>query len=163
MMKRTKTIVLAGAAALALAGASTGVAFAQPPSPSPSPHGPGRHQGSGFGRGPGGGGLGGGGFGFGFGGQIEHGEATVDTANNTTQVIDIQHGTVTSADSGTLTVQSADGFSATYTVDSSTKISKNRQTSDISQVATNDEVNVVAINANGTLTAQRINDTGPAQ
>ena len=158
MMKRTKTIVMAGVAALALAGASTGVAFAQAPSPSPSPYGPGLHQGSGFGGGPGGGG-----FGFGFGGQIEHGEATVDTTNNTTQVIDIQHGTVTSTGSGTLTVQSADGFSATYTVDSSTKISKNRQTSDISQVATNDEVNVVAINANGTLTAQRIDDTGPAQ
>lgn len=158
MMKRTKTIVMAGVAALALAGASTGVAFAQAPSPSPSPHGPGLHQGSGFGGGPGGGG-----FGFGFGGQIEHGEATVDTTNNTTQVIDIQHGTVTSTGSGTLTVQSADGFSATYTVDSSTKISKNRQTGDISQVATNDEVNVVAINANGTLTAQRIDDTGPAQ
>lgn len=163
MMKRTKTIVMAGVAAIALAGASTGVAFAKAPSPSPSPHGPGLHQGSGFGGGPGGDGPGGGGFGFGFGGQIEHGEATVDTANNTTQVIDIQHGTVTSAGSGTLTVQSADGFSATYTVDSSTKISKNRQTSDISQVATNDEVNVVAINANGTLTAQRIGDTGPAQ
>lgn len=55
------------------------------------------------------------------------------------------------------------GFSATYTVNSSTKISKNRQPSDISQVATNDQVSVMAINAGGTLTAQRISDTGPAQ
>lgn len=154
MMKRTKMIVMAGTAALALAGASTGVAFAQTPSPSPSPYGHGPRQG---------GGLRGGGFGLGFGGQIEHGEATVNTGNNTTQVIDIQRGTVSSADSGTLTVQSTDGFSATYTVNSATKITKNRQTSDISQVATNDQVSVMAINAGGTLTAQRINDTGPAQ
>ena len=130
------------------------MAFAQTPNPSPSPHGHGPRQGGGF-RG--------GGFGFGFGGQIEHGEATVDTGNNTTQVIDIQRGTVSSADSATLTVQSADGFSATYAVNSSTKITKNRQTSDISQVATNDQVSIMAINAGGTLTAQRINDTGPAQ
>ncbi|MDQ3826222.1 MAG: DUF5666 domain-containing protein, partial [Actinomycetota bacterium] len=77
----------------------------------------------------------------------------MNTGNNTTQVIDIQRGTVTSTGSGTLTVQSADGFSATYTVNSSTKISKNHQGSDISQVATNDQVTVVAINADGTLTA----------
>lgn len=162
MMKQTKMIVLAGAAALALAGASTGVAFAQPPSPSPTP--PSNPSPSPQGHGPahGRGGTGGG-FGFGFGGQIEHGEATVDTANNTTQVIDIQHGTVTSTGSGTLTVQSADGFSATYTVNSSTKISKNRQTSDISQVATNDQVTVETLNTSATLTAQHINDTGPAQ
>ena len=144
MTKRTKTIVTAGTAALALAGVSTGVAFAQTPSPSPSPHGHGPRQGGGF---PGGG------SGFRFGGQIEHGEATVDTGNNTTQVIDIQRGTVTSTGSRTLTVQSADGFAATYTVNSSTKISKNHQASDISQVATNDQVTVVAINADGTLTA----------
>lgn len=86
----------------------------------------------------------------------------MDTGNNTIQVIDIQRGTVSSADSGTLTVQSTDGFSATYTVNRATKITKNRRTSDISQVATNDQVSVMAINAGGTLTAQRINDTGPA-
>ena len=157
MMKRTKTITVAGVAALALVGVGTGVAVAQPeptptPSGSPAPHGARHGHGGfdGFGR-----------FG-GFGGQIEHGEATVDTGNNVTQVVDIQRGTVQSVGSGTLTVQSADGFSATYTADSTTTIRKNRQASDISQVVTSDQVTVEAINANGTDTAKHINDTGPA-
>jgi hypothetical protein len=160
MMKRTKVTVAAGVAALALASAGTGVAFAQTsdptPSPTPTPSGSPAPHGAHHGHG-----------GFGGGGllsRIEHGEATVDTGtNNATQVIDIQRGTVDSAGSGTLTVHSADGFSATYTVDSSTKIRKDRKTSDISQVAANDQVTVVAIKAGDTLTAQRINDTGPAR
>src|SRR5262249_48295698 len=148
MMKGTKTTVVAGVAALVLAGAGAGVAFAQTPDPSPSPtpsgspapqgprHGHGEFKGGFKHGGFGAGGLGGGGF----LGRIEHAEATVDTGtNNTTQVVDVQRGTVDSVDSGTLTVHSADGFSATYTVDSSTKISKNRQASDISQVAVNDQ------------------------
>lgn len=169
MMKRT-TMAVAGVAALALAGAGVGVAFAQTPDPTPSPapapsglpapHGP-RHGHGGFGH------AGSGGGGFGEGGllaRIEHGEATVDTgANNATQIVDVQRGTVDSAGPGTLTIHSADGFSATYTVDSTTKITKNRQDNDITQVAVNDRVIVVAIKAGDTLTAQRIDDTGPAR
>ena len=165
MVKRTKMMVGGGVAALAIAGAGAGVAFAQTPDPSPSPtpspsgspapHGP-RHGHKGFRDG-----------GFGDGGllgRIEHGEATVDTGtNNSTQVVDFQRGTVDSAGSGTLTVHSTDGFSATDPVDGSTKSRKNRQASDISQVAVNDRVRVVAIKSGDTLTAQRIDDTGPAQ
>ncbi|HET9255834.1 MAG TPA: DUF5666 domain-containing protein, partial [Pseudonocardiaceae bacterium] len=80
-----------------------------------------------------------------------------------TQVVDIQRGTVDSAGPGTLTVHSADGFSATYTVDDSTKIRKNRQASDISQVAANDQVTVLATKTGDTLTATRIDDSGPAK
>ncbi len=154
--------MVAGVSALALAGVGAGVAVAQSsdpaPSPTPTPSGsPAPHDAR---HGHGGHGD------FGNAGllrRIEHGEATVDTGNNGTQVVDIQRGTVDSAGPGTLTVHSPDGFSATYTVDSSTKIRKNRGTSDISQVATNDRVTVVAIKAGDTVTAQRINDTGPAK
>ena len=158
-MKQTKMTMVAGVAALALAGVGTGVAFAQPsdpaPSPTPTPSGSPAPYGARHGHG---------GFGNkGLLGRIEHGEAVVDTGNNNgTQVVDIQRGTVDSVGSGTLTVHSADGFSATYTVDGSTKIRKNRATSDISQVVTNDRVTVVAIKAGDIVTAQYIDDTGPA-
>ncbi|MBV8992768.1 MAG: hypothetical protein JO287_03480 [Pseudonocardiales bacterium] len=83
----------------------------------------------------------------------------MDTGNNNgAQVIDIQRGTVDLVGPGTLTIHSTDGFSATCTVDSSTKIRKNRVSNDISQVATNDRVTVVAIKAGDTVTVQHIND-----
>ncbi|MGH3828000.1 MAG: DUF5666 domain-containing protein, partial [Pseudonocardiaceae bacterium] len=94
--------------------------------------------------------------------RIEHGEATVDTDHGY-QVVDLQRGVVASANSGQLTVRSADGFSATYVVDNSTKVHKGPGSSDISQVLANDRVTVVATKAGGTATATRIGDTGPAQ
>jgi hypothetical protein len=95
-------------------------------------------------------------------GRIDHGEATVDT-NHGYQVIDVQRGIVDSANSGQLTVRSADGFSSTYVMDSSTKVRKNRHTGDIGQVAANDRVIVLAIKAGNTSTATRIGDLGPAR
>jgi hypothetical protein len=155
--------LLAGVTVLAIAGTGTGIAFAQssdpsaPPtdSPSPSPSAPsgtpaphGMHHG----HGRNGGLL----------AHIEHGEATVDTGKGT-QVVDIQRGTVDSANPGQLTVRSADGFTATYVVNNSTKISKNRQASDISQVVANDRVMVLATKTGNTVTAEHITDTGVAK
>jgi Domain of unknown function (DUF5666) len=155
MIKRTKMTVLTGVATLALAGVGTGIAFAQstdPPTPTPSPPSSPEHHGARHGHG-----------GYqGLLGRIEHGEATVDTGNGT-QVVDLQRGTVDSASPDGLTVRSADGFTATYTVNNSTKIRKDRKASDISQVATNDRVIVLATKAGNTVTATRINDTGPAK
>jgi Domain of unknown function (DUF5666) len=94
--------------------------------------------------------------------HIEHGEATVDTGNGT-QVVDIQRGTVDSANPGQLTVRSADGFTATYVVNNSTKIRKNRLASDISQVVANDRVMVLATKTGNTVTAEHITDTGVAK
>ncbi|MGH3781351.1 MAG: hypothetical protein ACRDRO_12180, partial [Pseudonocardiaceae bacterium] len=67
------------------------------------------------------------------------------------------------ANSGQLTVHSADGFTATYVVDNSTKISKNRKASDIRQVAANDRVTILATKTGSTTTVTRIGDTGPAR
>jgi len=94
--------------------------------------------------------------------RIEHGEATV-TTDQGDRVIDLQRGIVNSANSGQLTVRSADGFTATYVVDNSTKIRKDRKASDISQVVANDRVLVLATKAGGTITATGIRDTGPAR
>ena len=163
MIRRTKITLLVGGAVLAIAGVGTGLALAQGGNPSPppappsstAPAPPGMHHGRGphwdGHRGPGG-----------LLARIQHGEATVST-NSGYQIIDIQRGTVDSVSSGQLTVRSADGFSATYTVDSSTKIRKNRKTVDINQVVVNDRVMVLATNSGNTATATHINDTGPAK
>jgi len=95
-------------------------------------------------------------------GRIEHGEATVDT-NHGYQVIEVQRGIVDSANSRQLTVRSADGFSATYVVNNSTKIHKDRRARDIGQVAANDRVIVLAIKTGSTTAATRIGDLGPAR
>jgi hypothetical protein len=163
MISRTKMTLLTGAAVLAIAGAGTGIALAQssdPPSPTPpapSSSAPERdgmsrcHDGhDGHGRR---GGL---------PARIEHGEATVITDQGD-RVIDLQRGIVNSANSGQLTVRSADGFTATYVVDNSTKIRKDRKAGDISQVVANDRVLVLATKAGGTITATGIRDTGPAR
>ena len=157
MIRRTRIILLAGATALVIAVVGTGIAFARgthAPSLAPSaasstasaPHGM-RH-----GHGRRGGLL----------ARIEHGEATVKTGHGY-QVVDFQRGTVESVNSGQLSVRSADGFSASYGVDKSTKVHTDRRSSDISQVHANDRVTVVATKAGGTATATRIRDTGPAR
>ncbi|HWR49440.1 MAG TPA: hypothetical protein VN327_17790 [Pseudonocardiaceae bacterium] len=163
--RRIKITLLTGAAALAIAGVGTGVTLAQssdPPSPTavalssavPAPHGMCHvHNGhNGHGRHGRHGGL---------LARIEHGEATV-TTNHGSQVVDFQRGVVDSANSGQLTVRSADGFTATYVVNNSTKINKDRKTSKISQVVAKDRVTVLATKAGSTATATRIHDTGTA-
>jgi hypothetical protein len=164
MIRRTRMSLLAGVAVLTIAGTGTGIAFAQgsdppsapptgspspspsPPSITPAPHGM-RH-----GHGRQGGLL----------ARIEHGEATVDTGNGS-QVVDIQRGVVDSASPGQLTVRSTDGFTATYVVNNSTKIRKNRKASDISQVVAHDRVTVLATKTNNTATVEHITDTGAAK
>ncbi|MGH3869021.1 MAG: DUF5666 domain-containing protein [Pseudonocardiaceae bacterium] len=158
MISRTKMTLLAGIAVLAIAGVGTGIAFAQssdPPSPAPPTsssaapapddmeHGHGRHGGP----------L----------SRIVHGEATLTTKDHGYQVVDLQRGIVDSVNSGQLTVRSADGFTATYMTNNATKIRKGRESSDISQVLANDRVTVVATKTNGTATATRIHDGGPAK
>ncbi len=166
MIRRTKITLLAGAVVLAIAGVGTGIAFAhgsnpprpRPPAPSsaaPTPDGM-RHGHEGRGSR----------IGYGWHGgllaRVAHGEATVNTDHGY-QVLDIQRGVVDSANSGQLIVRSADGFTATYVVDTSTKIGKNRKASDISQVAANDQVTILATKTGGTTTATRISDTGPVR
>jgi hypothetical protein len=158
MLSRTKMTLLAGIAVLAIAGVGTGIAFAQssdPPSPAPPtsssaapapddmPHGHGRHGGP----------L----------SRIVHGEATLATKDHGYQVVDLQRGIVDSINSGRLTVRSADGFTATYVVNGSTKILKDHKSSDISQVLAKDRVTIMATKTNGTVTATHIRDSGPAK
>jgi len=93
---------------------------------------------------------------------VEHGEFTVHTKTGD-KVVDVQRGVVTAVNATSVTVKSTDGFSTTYTIDPTTKIHKDRKTAAVSQIATNDQVRVMATKTGNTATAQRIGDEGPAK
>jgi hypothetical protein len=139
-------------------GASTDAAAgaAQSPSASPSastpPYG-GRGHG-GFGRFGGPGGFGGLGLG-GLGGVI-HGQVTEPKSGGGYQTVDVQRGTVTAVSSSSITIKSADGYSATYAVSSTTEV--NAQAAGIGTVKTGDSVDITATVSGGTATAASIID-----
>ncbi|MGA8978378.1 MAG: hypothetical protein WB473_04595 [Pedococcus sp.] len=54
-------------------------------------------------------------------GAVQHGEFTVQDAAGKAVVMTMQRGTVTAASATSVTVRSADGFSATYAVDDATR------------------------------------------
>jgi hypothetical protein len=166
MLKATKTTMIAGAAVVALVGIGGGVAFATSGSGSPTPvsslmaattatapasgadtpaDGPAERKHHGLLD------------------RTEHGQVTVRTKTGT-EVIDLQRGQVTAVSPTSISVKSQDGFSATYVVDSTTKVRKSGQRSAIGNVANGDNVVIAALhNANatgGTDTAKRIGDHG---
>lgn len=150
MMTRTKAVLVGSAAVLALAGVGAGVAVADsgPTSPTTSsgtPNGhPGKHPKA-----------------RSLLARTEHGEVTVRTKTGA-QVVDLQRGEVTAVSPQSITVKSADGFTATYVIDGNTKVRKGKQQSSIGDVHTDDRILVVAIKTGGTETAKRIADAGPA-
>ena len=83
--------------------------------PSSSASGSGTQGGPG--RGPGGFG---GGFGGAFGGQVLHGTVVVQGPDGKTANVSVQRGTVTSVGGGTFVVRSSDGFTETWSTDSTT-------------------------------------------
>jgi hypothetical protein len=126
---------------------------AQSPAPSPSASAPSGHR-----HGPGGfgpfGGLGG--FGFGVLGGAIHGQATVPKSGGGYQTVDVQRGTVTAVSSSSITVKSADGYSATYVVSSSTDV--NAQAAGIGTIKVGDTVGISATVSGKTATAASIID-----
>ncbi|HEV8277848.1 MAG TPA: hypothetical protein VGQ26_19445 [Streptosporangiaceae bacterium] len=141
----------AGVAMAATSGSPTsGAAAASPgglaaaPSPSARPAFP--HQGR-----PGGG------F-FGLGGPFGavHGQFVVPKSGGGYQTIDTQRGSVTAVSTNSITVKSADGFTKTYQVSSSTKVDAQRD--GIGSVKTGHQVAVTATDGGGTATAVSILD-----
>jgi Domain of unknown function (DUF5666) len=152
------------------AGSSPSAQPSGRPSGAPS-GGPGGHgyggPGHGFGGpgGPGGfgrpGGFGGPG-GFGRGGAVLHGEQVVQEGSKVV-TIDEQSGKVTAVSATSLTVKSTDGFTATYVIDSSTKVGKKGAAAKISAVAVGDTVRVEGTKSAGTVTADRVMDGVPTR
>jgi hypothetical protein len=71
-------------------------------------------------------------------GSLDHGEFTVTAADGSRRTLTIQRGIVTKASSSSITVRSSDGFTATYSIDSSTRLPGN------AAPTTNDRVVVLA-------------------
>ncbi|MGU3437662.1 hypothetical protein ACNHUS_32200 [Actinomycetes bacterium M1A6_2h] len=145
MIERTKTVLAVGTLALALTGAGAGIAAAQtttPDAPATTSAHPGEHH-----RGL---------------RAVEQGEFTVHTKNGD-KVVDFQHGTVTAVDASSVTVQSVDGFSATYTLDATTKVHKDRSAAAIGDIAVNDRIRLRAVKTGTMDTAKHIADVGPGK
>ena len=131
--------------------ASRGSAQAAAPNPSQSAPSGRKHGLDGFGRF---GGLGRFGLG-GFGGAI-HGQITVPKAGGGYQTLAVQSGAVSAVSSSSITVKSADGYSKTYVVASSTEV--NAQAAGISTVKTGDTVVLTAVVSGSEATAASIFD-----
>ncbi len=96
-----------------------------------------------------------GGPGLGLGMGI-HGSFVVPKQGGGYQTVDTQVGTVTGVSSTSITVRSSDGFTRSYTVDSSTMV--NAQRDGIAAVKTGDEVGVLATEDGSAHTAVQIVD-----
>lgn len=161
-------IAAVGITALGIAGAT--YAAASDPSPSatggtsegpqqvPGLGGGGDHGGpGGYGQGaPGGPGRDGHGPRGGFPGAV-HGTFVVPNQDGTGyQTVQMQHGVVTAVSATSISVKSADGFTATYVVDSGTEVNRGGTIADIAADA---DVLVQGVVDGSTVTAQRIVDT----
>ena len=151
--------ILAGVAVAALLGGA-GAALAATNSPGPSappsaapvpsgqrprPPGPGYHR---FG----------GGFGFGFGGLFGalHGQLVVAKPGGGYQTVDVQSGQVTAVSSTSITLKSADGYTKSYAVTSSTLVDAQR--AGIGSVKVGHQATVLATVSGTAVTATSIND-----
>ena len=90
-------------------------------------------------------------------GRVLHGEFTTRKAGGGYQLVKIQVGQVTGVKTTSITVRSADGYTHSYAVTSSTVVDAERD--GISSVKTGDQVQVLATTVNGTDTAFNIVDT----
>src|SRR3954462_6494679 len=164
---RQRSLLTGLATVAVLAAAATGVALASDtptPTPSGSTASPGQGNqkqegvpGLGKGlqrRGP----FGGPGIGGGLGGPMGalHGEFVVPKRGGGYQTLVVQRGTVTSVSSSTITVKSADGFSATYSVAAEALVNAARD--GLGSVKKSDEVTVLAQQKSGNDAALQIGD-----
>lgn len=139
--KKNPKVAIAGAlvaVAVASAGVTAGVMAATgSSSSSTTANGPGGGAGGGFGGagGPGGGGLGG-------AAAALHGTYVVSDGNGAYTTELTQTGTVSAVSSSSITVKSADGYSKTYTITSSTSVDNGAD--QISSVASGHTVRIVA-------------------
>jgi Domain of unknown function (DUF5666) len=153
-MKTVAKMVVAGVSTVALAGGiGAGMAYADPPTPVPTPTAtasptpkakPGHRENW---QGP----------------RAQrlavlrralHGEVTL--AGEQHRVVVFQRGPVEKVTDTSLTVKSADGYTATYLVNADTKVRKSGETGTLDQLKAGDKVLVVADKQGATLTAFRI-------
>lgn len=146
----THSVAKSGAPDSAAAAAES--AATPSPTPTPQPHaGRGwRSFPGGFADGPG--------FALGLGAAdgVVHGQLTVPKSGGGYETVDVQRGTVTAVSSGSITVKSADGFTASYAVSSKTLV--DAQAAGIGSVKKGDTVFVTATVSGSTATAANVLD-----
>lgn len=113
-------------------------------------------------RGPGGKG-GPGGRAGGPGGPMLHSEGVIETPEGEYKDVVSQRGKVTEVSDSSITVASEDGYTANYTVNSETKIHKDRSEKAISDVAVGDSVMVRATKDGNDVTAKHIGALSPEE
>jgi hypothetical protein len=92
---------------------------------------------------------------FGMGGTI-HGSFTVKGPSGTYETIDTQYGTAEAVSSSSITVKSADGFSQTYVIGSSTIVLA--EPNGIQSVKVGDTVSIQGLVSGSSVTAERVLD-----
>ena len=75
-------------------------------------------------------------------GRVLHGEFVVKDRQEATRTMLVQSGQVTAVDGATLTVKSADGWTATWTTSDETRVREGRQKAAVSDIAAGDKVRV---------------------
>jgi hypothetical protein len=150
----------AGGGVISQLGVATASSRSSSPSPSPSPAGPGHHL-----MRPGGGPDGPMGLlgGIAGGNKVLHGEATVEKPGGGTTVVRFQNGVISAIDGSTMTVKSTDGFTSTYTVNSTSRIMLNGSDGTLSKLAKSDKVRVLAMQSGSSNVAKMILDGVPAR
>src|SRR3954452_18458892 len=149
---RAVALVAAGVVAGAAGGvviSQLGTAGAASPTPRPAPgerHGFGMPPGHGHGR------MGALGM---FGGRVLHGEATVQKPGGGTTVVHFQDGVISAINGTTVTVKSSDGFTSTFTVNGTTRITLNGSDGTLSKLAKTDKVRVMGV-VNGSSTVAKM-------
>ncbi|HEX5496519.1 MAG TPA: hypothetical protein VFX70_18305 [Mycobacteriales bacterium] len=155
----------AAAGVLAAGAAGAGIAYAADPTPAPTassggtatagPGGPGRAGGPTAGRPgrkarrlPAGRGL--------LAGRLMHGEVVVRGKDGQPATVDVQRGKVTAVSASSISVRSDDGFTATYSVTSTTRVRINEKGATSAQISDGDTAVVTAHKSGGTSTAQAV-------
>ena|SRR5215210_5859001 len=87
-----------------------------------------------------------------------HGEATLGGEKH--RVVVFQRGIVQTVTATALTVQSQDGFTASYVLNGETRVRKEKQEASRSDITVQDRVRVLATKDGSTLTARAVRDHG---
>ncbi|TDV57207.1 hypothetical protein [Actinophytocola oryzae] len=150
-----RKLVIAVAVAVGIAGAGTVAVYAasDSTSSSASQQGPGGGTGGpgGMGGGPGGGGI----------SQALHGEYVVSDGNGGYGTELTQNGEVIAVSDTSITAKSDDGYTRTYVIDSDTVVGDGA--TDLSSIATGDDVMIVATVSGDTATAESLAEAGTGQ
>lgn len=92
-----------------------------------------------------------------------HSEGVIEDKEGEYQSVVTQQGKVTNVGKESVTVESEDGYSASYTVNGDTKVHKDREEKAITDVATGDTVRVMAQKDGDNLIAKHVGAMSPEQ